>query len=154
MSPPRPVRMVPPTPTAAAAAILLVVSAVFSLALGIGLLLHSGNAATAGDYSITLARPLLVVFGIIALGVSGAKFVSGAGVLLRRPWAAVLGVVLAGLDAFFTFPTLGGRRTGASVVELVVDGFIVWALLRHLNAMPKEAEPGGTWTGFQGRPQA
>jgi len=36
----------------------------------------------------------------------------------------------------------------------VVDAFIVWALLRHLNAMPKEAEPGSTWTGFRGGRQA
>ena len=83
----------------------------------------------------------------MAIGV--AKLIAGFGVLTRRVGGAVLGTTLASIDAFFALPALGGARPPVALLEILVDGFIALALIRHLRAMPKEAVPGATWAEFQ-----
>src|SRR5437870_817896 len=110
---PRVDRTVPPGPAAVAAAVLLLASAAFSLLLGVFLLARASDASRISrDFGLSFGRGILVVFGLIAIGTSLAKVASAVGVLARRPWAAVLGIVLASLDAFFTLPALGGSGTG------------------------------------------
>jgi len=147
----RSVRTLPLGPAARAAAILLLLSAILSLILGARLLASSGRFGVGSDeFGIALGRGLRVAFGVVAIVVAGTKLAAGIGVLARRPWAAVLGIVLAGLDAFFALPGLGAKRPLVAV-ELAVDAFVIWALARHLTAMPKEAEAGASWTDLPGR---
>ena len=148
----RSVRTLPLGPAARAAAILLLLSAILSLILGARLLASSGRFGVGSDeFGIALGRGLRVAFGVVAIVVAGTKLAAGIGVLARRPWAAVLGIVLAGLDAFFALPGLGAKRPLVAVGELAVDAFVIWALARHLTAMPKEAEAGASWTDLPGR---
>jgi hypothetical protein len=154
MSPARKVRTLPPGPAAVAAAIMLVLSAVFSLILGLQLLRHVGRAGVvARDFGITFAGNAFTALGLLALLIATAKLAAALGVLARVPHAAVLGIVLAGLDAFFSLPARGGRRPLLGIAEMALDAFVIWALVGHLHAMPKRAPPGATWGDFGDRPR-
>lgn len=143
------------SPTAVAAAVLLAVSAGFSFALAAVLFARAGRREVEfGFISVGVARSVLRVWGAIAITAGLARLAAGIGVLARRSWAAVLGIVMAAVDAFVAFPGLGGRGTTFTVTELAVDVFVIWALVRHLRATPKEVQPGSTWSEFKADPQA
>ena len=107
---PRTVRTAPPGPLAIAASVVLTVSAVLSFILGIRLLDNAGNHKVIRDDFIFSAKSVLITFGTLALATGAAKVGAAVGIWARRPWAAVLGIVLVSVAAFFALPALGGRR--------------------------------------------
>ena len=50
---------------------------------------------------MTVGRPLIIAFGGVALGLGIAHLLSGIGVLRRRGWARILGLVMSLLGVLF-----------------------------------------------------
>lgn len=77
-----------------------------------------------------LAAGILIVFAVILLAIGILDIVAGANVLGRRGWARITGIVLAVILGLISLGGIGGANGSGtfSVVWLVVNGFIIWAL--------------------------
>jgi hypothetical protein len=104
----------------AAACALIVVGALTLLAV---LLISSLNI----DASIVAA----VI--VIALLVGAGNLLAGVLVLRLSPAGRTLGFIFAGLGLFGSVVQLG-QNPGSSIVMLVVDGFVIWALATNRDA--------------------
>jgi len=107
-----------------AAAVLLLVGGGLSILAGIILLSGAGVAAgrAVGGFFAFVAVVLLVV--------GGMQIYAGIRVLELREAGRMLGMILAGVAAFFNLLSLG-RAPGSSVIGLAIDGFILYALITN-----------------------
>ena len=62
---------------------------------------QSGLTEEQANALMTVGRPLIIAFGGVALGLGIAHLLSGIGVLRRRGWARILGLVMSLLGVLF-----------------------------------------------------
>jgi hypothetical protein len=79
----------------------IVASALFALLACLGFFLFAGIGIASGDSE---AMPILTIIGCVAFALFGIFAVPGIfagwGLLTRRPWGRILGIVVAILDLF------------------------------------------------------
>jgi hypothetical protein len=63
---------------------------------------------------MTVGRPLIIAFGGVALGLGLAHLLSGIGVLRRRGWARILGLVMSVLGVLFWVLVLASSALAAT----------------------------------------
>jgi high-affinity Fe2+/Pb2+ permease len=105
-------------PLVTAAGILLIVSGVLTVLFTIFLFDVSGSA---------------VFYVLLTLAVAAITIWAGLQVLQLREQGRVLGIILAGIGAVFALLALF-RGTPISVVNLALDGFILYALVTSAPA--------------------
>lgn len=103
-----------------AVGVLMLIRGVFSILGGV-------LALTGGGYLVGYAGGVLIVFGFLFIGLGIVQVWAGAGILRLDERARMVGFVIAIASAVLTVLSLAGA-SGSSVVGLVIDGFIIWAL--------------------------
>ena len=90
-----------------------------------------GLAASAGASNAAALGGMLAVYSIVSLAFAVAYLAFGFGAWTLRPWAWMLGMVLAGLSVVFQLVALvaGWTTFGGAIIPLVVDGVIIYYLL-------------------------
>ena len=109
-----------------AASVLLVIGG--ALAVLIGILLLGGAGRVAG----TGVGGVFAVIAVIELGVGALQIYSGVQVLKLREVGRKIGVVMAGISAFFLLISIG-RTPAGNVIGLAIDAFIIWALVTNAS---------------------
>jgi hypothetical protein len=126
-----------------AAGITLIVLSVFTLLIGLFLLIGVGLfAGAAGSIPADADMPgmgglvgafagAIFVFMLIVIGFGVLQLISGIKVLGGRNWARIMGIVVAAIAALLSLGGLGGGEDANpifSIVLLAANGFIIWAL--------------------------
>ena len=90
-----------------------------------------GLAAAAGAGNVTTLGGMAVVYSIIGLALAVAYLVFGFGAWTLKPWAWMLGMVLAGLNIVFQLVALlaGWTTLGGILISVVISGVIIYYLL-------------------------
>jgi len=71
---------------------------------------------------MTVGRPLIIAFGGVALGLGLAHLLSGIGVLRRRGWARILGLVMSVLGVLFWVLVLASSTLAA--IQPIPAGYL------------------------------
>lgn len=128
---------------AAVAAVLLIFSALFQLLQGISAI--AGDAVLADpSYSY---RFNTTAWGWIQVVLAVLIALVGVGILMRRSWGQVTGLVVVGLAMVVNFAFIPYYPVWA-LIALAVNVLVIWALVVQLGE-PPDAEPplGASETG-------
>jgi hypothetical protein len=107
-----------------AAAVLLIVAGALGVLGGLLLLAGAGVAAGAG------VGGLFLVIAILILGVGAVEIYAGIQVLGLHERGRMIGIVVAAVGAFFNLISIG-RAPGTSVIGILIDAFIIYALVTN-----------------------
>lgn len=132
------------------AATMLIVVGVFEIIDGITAIVHDNFFVTVRNYTFNLDT---TAWGWIHLALGALLLLTGIALMSWRPWAAVAGIVLAGLSAinnFFFLP----HYPFWSIVLIAVNVFVIWSLATMLDArMGASREAPAAPAGQQRWPQ-
>jgi hypothetical protein len=71
---------------------------------------------------ISVGRPLIIAFGVVALAIGLAHLLSGIGVLRRRGWARIVGLVMSVLGLLFWVLVLASSALAA--IQPIPAGYL------------------------------
>ena len=106
------------------AAVLLIIGGVLGILGGVLILSGTGAADAAG------VGAMFVVLGLIATAVSALELYAGVQVLNLKERGRRMGIALAGVAAIFSLLSIG-RTPVNSVIGLLINGFIIYALVQN-----------------------
>lgn len=106
------------------AALLLLISGAFNIIVGLGFLLDDVFAMERTPFAE------IATWGGFFLLVGAAKILSGVGLLGRRFWAALIGIVFVSFNLFAHMALLPAYPL-QSVLMIVFDTVVLWTLVVH-----------------------
>ncbi|MFI5262696.1 MAG: hypothetical protein ACHQZR_09110 [Candidatus Limnocylindrales bacterium] len=98
--------------------------------------IRNGNLSSYSADIISFVEGVIVVFGVVVLLYGLGELVAGIGVLRKRGWGRVLGIVLAAVAGLFTtFGVLGSMRNAdarGGLIVLLVFALAYWFIVGAL----------------------
>lgn len=129
------------------AATMLMIVGVFQAIVGLAAVLEDEVLVLAEEYVFKFD---LTTWGWVHLGLALVLFLTGLGLLRAAMWARVIGVIVAGLSMIVNFAYLPWYPVW-SIVMIIANIFVIWALTVHGRDVAVETEPLNTADGSRAR---
>jgi hypothetical protein len=109
--------------------VLLLISGAFEILQGLAAITNQDLYSAGSDY---LYKFDMTVWGWVHVVIGVLSAIVAVGVLARRSWGQITGVVIAGLSMIANFAFIP-RYPLWSLIVIAVDALVVWALLTQLG---------------------
>ncbi|MGB0100810.1 MAG: hypothetical protein WBP61_11070 [Nocardioides sp.] len=106
------------------AGVVLIVSAVMGTMQGLAAIANPDFYVAGSDY---LFRFTPTAWGWLHLGLAVITIVIAIGILTRKSWGQIAGVIIAGVSMLTHFASLPHYPLG-SIILIALNGFVIWAL--------------------------